>query len=87
MNYIACQAPLYMEFSRQEYLESIPVPFSKGIFLTQGSNTGLLHCRQIFSREPPKDHRFYQFLKEISPEYSLEGLMLKLKRQYFGHLM
>ena len=26
-------------------------------------------------------------LKEISPEYSLKGLMLKLKRQYFGHLM
>ena len=26
-------------------------------------------------------------LKEISPEYSLEGLMLKLKPQYFGHLM
>ena len=26
-------------------------------------------------------------LKEISPEYSLEGLMLKLKLQYFGHLM
>ena len=26
-------------------------------------------------------------LKEISPEYSLEGLMLKLKGQYFGHLM
>ena len=28
-----------------------------------------------------------QVLKEISPEYSLEGLMLKLKPQYFGHLM
>ena len=27
------------------------------------------------------------FLKEINPEYSLEGLMLKLKLQYFGHLM
>ena len=27
------------------------------------------------------------FLKEISPEYSLEGLMLKLKLQYLGHLM
>ena len=27
------------------------------------------------------------FLKEISPEYSLEGLLLKLKLQYFGHLM
>ena len=31
---------------------------------------------------------FYQsVLKEISPEYSLEGLTLKLKLQYFGHLM
>ena len=27
------------------------------------------------------------FLKEINPKYSLEGLMLKLKLQYFGHLM
>ena len=26
-------------------------------------------------------------VKEVSPEYSLEGLMLKLKLQYFGHLM
>ena len=32
--------------------------------------------------------RLNQFiLKEIGPEYSLEGLMLKLKLQYFGHLM
>ena len=29
----------------------------------------------------------YIYIKEISPEYSLEGLMLKLKLQYFGHLM
>ena len=28
-----------------------------------------------------------RILKEISPEYSLKGLMLKLKLQYFGHLM
>ena len=28
-----------------------------------------------------------QVIKEISPEYSLEGLMLKLKLQYFGHMM
>ena len=28
-----------------------------------------------------------QSLKEISPEYALKGLMLKLKLQYFGHLM
>ena len=31
--------------------------------------------------------RRHSILKEISPEYSLEGLMLKLKLQYFGHLM
>ena len=32
--------------------------------------------------------RYNQFiLKEINPEYSLEGLMLKLKFQFFGHLM
>ena len=31
--------------------------------------------------------RNWSILKEINPEYSLEGLMLKLKLQYFGHLM
>ena len=39
-------------------------------------------------RVPWTLRRFIQsILKEISPEYSLEGLMLKLKLQYFGHLM
>ena len=39
-------------------------------------------------RVPLKARRSNQsFLKEISPEYSLEGLMLKLKLQHFGHLM
>ena len=39
--------------------------------------------------ESPLDCKKIQqsILKEISPEYSLEGLMLKLKFQYFGHLM
>ena len=38
---------------------------------------------------PPWTARRYNqsILKEISPEYSLEGLMLKLKLQYFSHLM
>ena len=37
---------------------------------------------------PLDDKRSNQsILKEVSPEYSLEGLMLKLKLQYFGHLM
>ena len=41
------------------------------------------------SLESPLDARRsnQSILKEISPEYSLEGLMLKLKFQYFGHLM
>ena len=39
-------------------------------------------------RVPSTARRLNQsILKEISPEYSLEGLMLKLKLQYFGHLM
>ena len=39
-------------------------------------------------RVPWTARRFSQsILKEISPEYSLEGLMLKLKLQYFGHLI
>ena len=39
-------------------------------------------------RVPLRARRSNQsILKEISPEYSLEGLMLKLKLQYFGHLM
>ena len=39
--------------------------------------------------ESPLDCKEIQpsILKEISPEYSLEGMMLKLKLQYFGHLM
>ena len=39
-------------------------------------------------RVPWTERRSNQsILKEISPEYSFEGLMLKLKLQYFGHLM
>ena len=38
---------------------------------------GPLDCKDIHQ----------SILKDISPEYSLEGLMLKLKLQYFGHLM
>ena len=47
-----------------------------------------LWCWRRFLRVPWTVRRSNQFiLKEISPEYSLEGLMLKLKLQYFGHLM
>ena len=47
-----------------------------------------LWCWRRLLRVPWTAKRTNQsILKEISPEYSLEGLMLKLKRQYFGHLM
>ena len=45
-------------------------------------------CWRRLLRIPCRARRSIQsILKEISPEYSLEGLMLKLKLQYFGHLM
>ena len=45
-------------------------------------------CWRRLLRVPWNTRRSNQsILKEISPEYSLEGLMLKLKLQYFGHLM
>ena len=47
-----------------------------------------LWCWRRLLRVPWTARRSNQsFLKEISPEYSLEGLMLNLKLQYFGHLM
>ena len=47
-----------------------------------------LWCWRRLLRVPWTAKRSNQsILKEISPEYSLEGLMLKLKLQYFGHLM
>ena len=47
-----------------------------------------LWCWKRFLRAPWTTRRSNQsILKEINPEYSLEGLMLKLKLQYFGHLM
>ena len=47
-----------------------------------------LWCWRKLSRIPETARRSNQsVLKEISPEYSLEGLMLKLKLEYFGHLM
>ena len=47
-----------------------------------------LWCRRRLLYVPWTARRSNQsLLKEINPEYSLEGLMLKLKLQYFGHLM
>ena len=54
----------------------------------QRIDTFELWCWRRLLRVPWTARRLNQsILKEISPEYSLEGLMLKLKLQYFGHLM
>ena len=54
----------------------------------QRIDTSKLWCWRRFLRVPWKERRSNQsILKEIFSEYSLEGLMLKLKLQYFGHLM
>ena len=50
----------------------------------------LLNCGAEKTLESPlnsKELSNQSILKEINPEYSLEGLTLKLKLQYFGHLM
>ena len=54
----------------------------------QRIDTFELWCWRRFLRVPWTTRRSNQsILKETSPEYSLEGLMLKLKLQYFGHLI
>ena len=53
-----------------------------------GTDAFELWCWRRFLRVPGTLRRSNQsILKEINPEYSLEGLLLKLKFQYFGHLM
>ena len=58
---------------------------------TQGAseNSGILWCWRRVLRVPWTTRRrsSQSILKEICPEYSLKGLMLNLKLQYFGHLM
>ena len=60
----------------------------KATIIKRQSDAFELWCWRRLLRVPWTARRSHQsILKEISPEYSLEGLMLKLKLQYFGHLM
>ena len=63
--------------------------FTYKVFLSQTHYLSLIMwCWRRLLRVPWTARRSNQsVLKEINPEYSLEGLMLKLKLQYFGHLM
>ena len=52
-----------------------------------GGSESLTRVYFLIQMQSPVRRSNQSILKEISPEYSLEGLMLKLKLQYFGHLM
>ena len=66
--------------------EAQPMGYVASVF--EGGYKGTVWCWRRLLRVPWTAKRSNQsILKEISPEYSLKGLMLKLKFQYFGHLM
>ena len=91
-----------MEFSRQEYWSGLPLPkamlFPVVVYGCESWTIKKADCQRIDAfelwcwlrllRVPWTAKRSNQsILKEVSPEHSLEGLMVKLKLQYFGHLM
>ena len=80
-----------MGFSRQEYWSGLPLPSLSWTIKKvecQRIDTFELWCWGRVLRVPWTARTSNQsVLKEISPEYSLEALMLKLKLQYFGYLI
>ena len=84
----AYQAPPFMGFSRQKYWSGVPLPSPKKAECWR-IDAYELWCWRRLLRVPWTAKRSNQSIlkKKISPEYSLEVLMLKLKLQYFGHLM
>ena len=66
----------------------VPLPWTIEKAEHQRTDAFKLWCWRRLLRVPWTERRSNQsILKEINPEYSLEGLMLKLKLQYFGHLI
>ena len=85
---VAHQAPPSMRFSRQGCWSGLPLSSLMENAEHQRTDAFELWCWRRLLRVPWTARRSNQsILKEISPEYSLEGLMLKLKLQYFSHLM
>ena len=56
-------------------------------FASGGQSIGVSVSPSVLPVNIRLEKRTYSILKEISPEYLLEGLMVKLKLQYFGHKM
>ena len=72
---VSWQAPLSMEFSRQEYWSGLP--FLQGISLTQGPNLGLLHCRHIL----------YHLSHQGSPYFALYGNICHVNYCTYIHIL
>ena len=81
------QAPPSMRFSRQEYWSGLPLPSPKKAESQRIDHFELWYCRRLLWVLWTARRSNQSILKEISPEYSLKGLMLKLKLQNFGHLI
>ena len=81
-------APLFTSDNQQEYSLRPNMMNVRPLKTRWRTDASDMWCWRILLRVPWTSRRSNQStLKEINPEYSLEGLMLKLKLQYFGHLM
>ena len=84
----AYQALPSIGFSRQEYWSGLPLPSPNIDYRPLLLKSLNMWCWRRLLRVPWTVRRSNQsMLKEINPGISLEGMMLKLKLQYFGHLM
>ena len=77
----------FLFFNKLSRLVITFLPGSKCLLISwlQTPSAVILESKKIKSVTARRSNQ--SILKEINPEYSLEGLMLKLKLQYFGHLM
>ena len=69
----------------EKAFDKIQHPFMIKKTLNKLGRKGNIHQHNKGLQDKPTANQ--SILKEINPEYSLEGLLLKLKLQYFGHLM
>ena len=92
---VAHQGPLSMGILQKRILQWVAMPSSRGSFQPR-DRTQVSHTTgEFFTVSGTREALFpnkgglitMSILKEFSPGYSLEGLLLKLKLQYFGHLM
>ena len=73
---------------RMDWLDLLAVQGTlKSLLQHHSSKASILQCSAFFIVSWTARRANQSILKEISPEYSLKGLMLKLKLQYFGHLI